>query len=50
MHIRLKALPLQSKWKFCREMEVQEIKIGVSSADLYQYLQNDIIAYLYNKY
>ena len=25
-------------------------KIGVSSADLYQYLQKDIIAYLYNKY
>ena len=25
-------------------------KVGVSSADLYQYLQKDIIAYLYNKY
>ena len=25
-------------------------KLGVSSADLYQYLQKDIIAYLYNKY
>ena len=25
-------------------------KIGVSSADLYQHLQKDIIAYLYNKY
>lgn len=25
-------------------------KVGVSSADLYQHLQKDIIAYLYNKY
>ena len=25
-------------------------KLGVSSADLYQHLQKDIIAYLYNKY
>ena len=25
-------------------------KLGVSSADLHQYLQKDIIAYLYNKY